>query len=155
MSGPGWMPSRPRPLGFARKRLVRYLPRRPHRRPAAERAAAPDGATCGMATSFLNRRMKLPVARLVQRGQHGDQLQGWLAQRWAWVGPRMIPLVFAFLGCVGMLNARRYLLELARGPAMVCSVDDVNDALAHTRAIIFAPHSPAAHRAHPDRCVAP
>jgi hypothetical protein len=148
------MPSRPRPLGLARKRLVRYLPRRTHRRPSEPRAA-PDGVTCGMATSFLNRRMKLPVARLVQRGQHGDQLHGWLAQRWAWVGPRMIPLVFAFLGCVGMLNARRYLLELARGPAMMCSPQDAADELAWTRATIVAPHSAAAHHKHPDRCVTP
>lgn len=154
MSGPGWLPSRPRPLGLAKRRLVSYLPRRSRKARCAPdasdaRAAEPTYSDHGV----LNRRGRLPVARLVVPGRSGATLQGWLMQRWLWTRPRMIPLMFAFLGCVGMLNARRYLLELARGPAMVCQPADAANMVRATRLMLVAPHTPEAHIAHPERCV--
>lgn len=149
MSGPGWMPSRPRPLGFAKRRLVGYFPRA--RKPRGATGEAPEPAFSDH--GVLNRRGRLPVARLVVPGRSGDKLQGWLLQRWMWARPRLIPLVFAFLGCVGMLNARRYLLELARGPAMVCEPADAANVVRATRQMFVAPHTADAHIAHPERCV--
>jgi hypothetical protein len=132
MSSPGWMPSRPRPLGQARRGLVSYaspyLRRRARRVPAATTTAAAPGPR-GPAPQrkwFSDRRAKLPVATLLPRQDaRGSRVwtgwaHRWVSQRWRWVQPRLIPLIAAFVGLVGVLNARRYLLELARGPAVVC-----------------------------------
>jgi hypothetical protein len=137
VSGPGWMPSRPRPLGQAR-RLVSYASphlRRGARRGRAEAAAPPGGvgvvggaqvdADHRDARPFGSRRAKLPVATLLPHRSQGQPrvmtgaLHRWFDHRWMWIQPRLIPLIVAFIGLVGVLNARRYLLELARGPAVV------------------------------------
>jgi hypothetical protein len=128
VSGPGWMPSRPRPLGQVRRRLVSYAHLRRRARRARDESAVPvadvTATTCGR---FVNRRAKLPVAMLLPRRTPGGsrELTGWLhrwcVQRWGWIQPRLIPLIVAFVGLIGVLNARRYLLELARGPAVVCA----------------------------------
>ena len=128
MSGPGWMPSRPRPLGQVRRRLVSYAT--PLRRARRNRCAAPQGPRPDSADAdprdrpFGSRRAKLPVATLLPHRSEGQPrvmtgaLHRWLNHRWLWVQPRMIPLIVAFIGLIGVLNARRYLLELARGPAV-------------------------------------
>ena len=152
MSGPGWMPSRPRPLGFARKRLVRYLPRRISRRAPGERIAVGEELACGR---FFHRRQKLPVATLLPTGRRvlGDSLHGWLGQRWTWAQPRLIPLIFAFCGCIAMLNARRYLLELARGPAIACNPGDAAAVLGRAHDMLAAPDTYVARAPHVERCV--
>jgi hypothetical protein len=132
--GPGWLPSRPRPLA---KRLARYAPtfRRGRRRapqtvpvmpggelPADVAAGEPPLPTTGL---FAERKAKLPVATLLPRRTDGrpavltGAVQRWCELRWMWVKPRFIPLLVAFMGLVGVLNARRYLLQLARGPSPV------------------------------------
>lgn len=116
MIGPGWMPSRPRPMSKVR-RLVPHL-RRSRRKPAAvpgEPVIQEPGSG-----PFASRKAKLPVATL--RPQRGDgrqtvltgALQRWLEARWLWLRPRFIPLLVAFMGLVGVLNARSYLIALAR-----------------------------------------
>jgi hypothetical protein len=148
------MPSRPRPLAQIRRRLLpdasRYLRRAARRaRAAASPAAMPDtlalggplagpiagpiaGAdeTAGRDGPFASRRAKLPVATLLPHHSEGrprvmtGAVQRWFEHRWSWVQPRMIPLIAALVGLIAVLNARRYLLELARGPAVVCPAPD-------------------------------
>ena len=120
MIGPGWMPSRPRPIVRVRRRLVSVLPRRgPRTRPVSGDAATAAAPSSGR---LWGRRVRLPSATLLPntaQGRHrvlSSSFQRWCEQRWMWVRPRMIPLIVAFLGFVGVMNARRYLLALARGP---------------------------------------
>lgn len=143
MSGPGWMPSRPRPLGEVRRRLVSCAS--PHLRRAARRgrvepaapvggvnvagARRPDDAPINddqrATRPFGSRRAKLPVALLLPHRSQGQPrvmtgaLHRWFSQRRLWIQPRLIPLFVAFIGLIGVLHARHYLLELARGPAVV------------------------------------
>ncbi|HET9622253.1 MAG TPA: hypothetical protein VFP84_12860 [Kofleriaceae bacterium] len=119
------MPSRPRPLKQPLRRLVPYapLPRRRTRaagtgvhdaaQPANPDLEAPRGV-------FAERRAALPVALLLPRRGEGrpavltGAFQRWLAARWMWVKPRFIPLLVATMGLLGVLNARSYLIKLAR-----------------------------------------
>ena len=141
MIGPGWMPSRPRPLKTQVRRLVSYTPfRRVRPRPAG--AATPDDAARGW---FADRKAKLPVATLLPRRADGrpavitGALQRWVEHRWMWVKPRVIPLFVAFMGLLGVLNARHYLLQLARGPVPIeeqagaATVPDVPSMIHETR----------------------
>lgn len=62
---------------------------------------------------------ELPTATLVPSGlPTGRQLVGdldrWLAQRWAWLAPRAIPMLVASLGLVGTLACVKYAGVLAR-----------------------------------------
>jgi hypothetical protein len=150
MIGPGWMPSRPRPLKQQVRRLVSYAPSlRRNRRAAGPGTASavtpelgPDDAPRGL---FADRKAKLPVATLLPRRTDGrpavitGALHRWVAHRWMWVKPRAIPLFVAFMGLLGVLDARHYLLQLARGPvpieeqAGVATVPDVPAMLHETR----------------------
>ncbi len=151
MIGPGWMPSRPRPLGRARHRLVSPVlrPRAARRSPAAPAASDAVVTSCRV----LSRQAKLPVATLLP-SRHAQRpsrvltsaLHRWLCHRWLWVQPRLIPLIVASIGLVGVLNARRYLLDLARGPAMVCA-PQIRAAAAPTTPDQPAPVSCRDHRA--------
>jgi len=84
--------------------------------------ATPDDAPRGL---FAERKAKLPIATLLPRRTDGrptvltGALHRWVAHRWMWVKPRAIPLIVAFMGLLGVLNARHYLLQLARGPAPI------------------------------------
>ncbi|HEY0195169.1 MAG TPA: hypothetical protein VGC42_28840 [Kofleriaceae bacterium] len=107
-----------RPMGKVR-RLVPHL-RRARRKPAAGAApvvAAPEAAP---EPGPFASRARLPLAVLLPRrgdGQPavlGGALQRWLEARWLWFRPRAIPLLVAFMGLVGVLNARSYLIALAR-----------------------------------------
>jgi len=156
VSGPGWLPSRPRPLGQVRRRLTRYTTplRKAARRARAAEPTQPTQPTqpwmCSMAVAaavaandaaarrearvFAARRAKLPVATLLPPRSEGrprmmsGAVQRWFGHRWLWIQPRMIPLIAAFVGLIAVLNARRYLLELARGPAVVCPATTAADA---------------------------
>jgi hypothetical protein len=85
---------------------------------AAQPESAPEEAT--LRGVFAERRAALPVALLLPRRGEGrpavltGALQRWLAARWMWVRPRFIPLLVAFMGMLGVLNARSYLMKLAR-----------------------------------------
>ena len=120
MIGPGWMPSRPRPLPPGRRGWLSYTlgyrrrPRRP--RPASEpRPPSPfrslfDGLD----------RAPLPTATLhasswQPRRAVGRHLQSWFVARWAWFRPRAVPLLVALVGMTGLLAATKYLPILARG----------------------------------------
>jgi hypothetical protein len=150
--GPGWMPSRPRPLGRVRRGIASYAPYL--RRGRRARAAAPvpvpvpvPGSSAAPGSSadpapvrdelagpFADRKAKLPVATLLPRRTDGrpavitGALQRWIEQRWMWVRPRAIPLFVAFMGLVGVLNARRYLISLARGDEPAIAAHGSNEA---------------------------
>ncbi len=180
---PGWMPSRPRPLGQARRRIRVARTRAPRRMPPGPATSprsvevlevanvampsrpgppppvsdAPDGGSwmCSHALAFAEHRLRrdaartLPVARLLRRQSDGPRhvtgaLHRWLGRRWQWVQPRMIPLIAAFFGLIGVLNARRYLMELARGPAVVCPAPDAVQLGGHLAPGHVVTHHPAA-----------
>jgi hypothetical protein len=122
MIGPGWMPSRPRPLKQPLRRLVPYAPL-PRRRSRAAGTGVHDAATPEVIAPrelFAERRAALPVALLLPRRGEGrptvltGAFQRWLAARWMWVKPRFIPLLVATMGLLGVMNARHYLIQLAR-----------------------------------------
>jgi hypothetical protein len=123
MIGPGWMPSRPRPLGRMRRGLQSstssYLRKRPRRR-RPELASQPvrdvpalecntevmlfDGSPAALPTARV--RPSTPQARHRMISGH---IQQWLAQRWSWLRPRTVPMIVAFVGMLGVLGATKYL----------------------------------------------
>jgi hypothetical protein len=126
MIGPGWMPSRPRPLGQARRGLFSYTSRYKNRRPARRRSApAPrivrDATDLGCNTELMlfDGPADLPTATLRSRASEARHrvlaadLHGWLASRWRWVRPRTVPLLVAFAGMLAILGATKYLLVYA------------------------------------------
>lgn len=134
MIGPGWLPSRPRPLIGARRAwyFSGYLRRRPRKKrgepmPRTERTAddAGDRLDCRL-DGFDTGHAELPTA-ILQRSAHSKDrlldgyLRHWLATRSAWLRPRIVPMIVAFAGMFAVMGAGRYLSALARGevgPAM-------------------------------------
>jgi hypothetical protein len=130
------------------RRLVSYAPSLRRARGRATGAAndasvpTPDDVSRGW---FADRKAKLPIATLLPRRTDGrpavltGALHRWLAHRWMWVKPRAIPLFVAFMGLLGVLNARHYLIQLARGPVPIeaqageVSVPDLPSTIHETR----------------------
>jgi hypothetical protein len=132
MSGPGWMPSRPRPLPRSPRGLLAFTPGYVRRR-RARRQAAPEGtAREPVALSLFERApVALPTATLLpprSEARHRvlRELRCWLAPRWAWVRPRAVPIVAAVLGMFAVISVENYLSALARGkyaPPQVCKFE--------------------------------
>jgi hypothetical protein len=131
MIGPGWMPSRPRPRPRPRM-LVLFYPRRQRGRrsnaqgPAATqtRSGAPRAKAFDREPDFLRldgAQAELPVATLRPSASQpwhralAGALRCWLAQRWAWIVPRSVPMLVAFAGLVAVLGATKYLSVYACG----------------------------------------
>jgi hypothetical protein len=122
MIGPGWMPSRPRPLVRVRRVLTYpsyYTHRRRLRRSRSDRwPPLPSPAETGVAGCFEGIPAALPTATLRAAAQPrhrmllGD-LQRWLFERWAWIRPRGIPLLVACAALPGMIA----LADLVKHPA--------------------------------------
>ena len=126
MIGPGWMPSRPRPLGRVRKSLLAYTGRRSRRRRGARSTPAPqmiaDGAARGCDTLgmlFDGAPAELPTATLrpgAALARHrilGGHLRRWLDDRWTWLRPRTVPMIVAFAGMIAVLGTTKYLSTYA------------------------------------------
>jgi hypothetical protein len=129
--GPGWMPSRPRPLGRVRRGPGAYTlgtfassRRRRRPRPAGGVQIARDPGPQDCNTDFMlfdGFPAELPTATLVPGARHArhrvisGRLVQWLSTRWAWVRPRTVPMIAAFVGMLAVLGATRYLSEYARG----------------------------------------
>jgi hypothetical protein len=64
---------------------------------------------------------ELPTATLRSGGSHArhrvisGHLVHWIVSRWAWVRPRTVPMIAAFVGMIAVLGATRYLSAYARG----------------------------------------
>jgi len=137
--GPGWLPSRPRPLGRVRKSLLAYTGRRRPRRGAprsttSSRAVA-DGAAPGCNTIdmlFDGVPAELPIATLLPGRSHarhrvlGGHLRHWLAERWTWLRPRTVPMIVAFAGMLAVLGTTKYLTSYA-APRHGAMVHDIRD----------------------------
>ncbi len=124
MIGPGWMPSRPRPLGRVRRGLWPYTARRRRKRtalrPAAQLAAVSgvpgcpaddlwfDGVPADLPTAVV-----LPGAAHARHRVLGGLLRRWLGDRWAWLRPRTVPMLVAFVGMLAVLGSTTYLSSFA------------------------------------------
>ena len=102
--------SRPRSLLQWRTRA--YTRRRSHSQPRAARSSSP------VDTSFMlfDRGSEVPQATIRRApADWGDLLAGdflrWSLTRWQWLRPRMVPVVVAFIGMLGMLQAVDYLSQ--------------------------------------------
>jgi hypothetical protein len=115
MIGPGWMPSRPRPLPRpAARYLPRWRTRRPRRRmPAWLRDLVEPTAPSGSVV--------LPVATLrptqagAWRQAAAGDLQRWLAARWRWLAPRRWPIAVACAALFAIPHAVERAEQYARG----------------------------------------
>jgi hypothetical protein len=64
---------------------------------------------------------ELPTATLRAGAAHArhrvisSHLSHWLVDRWAWLRPRTVPLIAAFVGMLAVLGATKYLSAYARG----------------------------------------
>lgn len=131
MIGPGWLPSRPRPISRGRRGVLSYSFRPRRRRGASPRAAAlrlnmtADGAppccdTSGMLFDGLP--AELPTATLVPTAAHdrqralGGRIRQWFDDRWTWIRPRTVPLIAAFAGMIAVLGTTKYLSTYACAP---------------------------------------
>ena len=137
MIGPGWMPSRPRPLGRVRKGLLSYTRRRRRRsgspRSAAAAHIAADGAAPGCNTVgmlFDGYPAELPIATLLPSAAHarhrviGGHLRHWFDDRWAWLRPRTVPMIAAFAGMLAVLGSTKYLSSYASAPVHQTVITD-------------------------------
>lgn len=123
MIGPGWMPSRPRPLPRARRGALYWLAhprRRRSRRDGASNRRDDLPVACNTRrVLFDGPRIKLPVATLLASGAHTRRrmdLDRWLSLRWEWVRPRAVPLLAAFMGLLLSLGAVKYTSLLSYTP---------------------------------------
>jgi hypothetical protein len=126
MIGPGWMPSRPRPLGRVRRSVLSYTAHRRRRRTARRSTVhlAADGTAgrCDTADMlFDGLAAELPTATLLpgtaeaRRRVLGGHLRRWLDDRWAWLRPRTVPMIVAFAGMMAVLGTTKYLSSYACG----------------------------------------
>ena len=127
MIGPGWLPSRPRPLARVRRSLWPYGHRRRRRRGGTPRRAnmAADAGAPGcnnIDMLFDGFPAELPTATLLSdshQARHrviGGHLRHWLADRWVWLRPRTVPMIVAFLGMLAVLGSTKYLSSYACAP---------------------------------------
>lgn len=129
MIGPGWLPSRPRPLVRVRRGLGLYSSRRRRRRGGTPRAPGghivADGGAAGCNTSdmlFDGLPAELPTATLLSdshQARHrviGGHLKHWLIDRWVWLRPRSVPMFVAFLGMIAVIGSTNYLSTYACAP---------------------------------------
>lgn len=150
MIGPGWLPSRPRPISRVRRSLLSYTFRRRRRRGASPRPAAarPNAMTVETADGtspccntvdmlFDGLPAELPTATLVPTAAHdrhraiGAHIRQWFDDRWAWIRPRTVPLIAAFAGMIAVLGTTKYLSTYACGPrrgVVIYSVVTYDDA---------------------------
>jgi len=114
--GPGWLPSRPRPL--VRRRTLPYMPWRVSRRRSISASGSARSPRSGHHEDMLFDQppSELPVARLHERGRLpalARALGAWFATRWTWLRPRTVPVVVAFIGMCAVLVSAHYLQKLA------------------------------------------
>jgi hypothetical protein len=142
--GPGWMPSRPRPLSRPRRGALYWLSlrdavrrRRPRRDGAGRRD---DDGACDEASACNTRRVlfdgprfKLPVATLLATGSQTRRRMD--LDRWL----RAVPLLAALVGLLLSLGAVKYTSKLSYTP------DQARPA--PTRAVRAAPADAAPERA--------
>jgi hypothetical protein len=129
--GPGWMPSRPRPLPRLRRGPLYWLARPRRRRthaaaPARDASASIDrddsADACNTGRVLFDPRTKLPTATLLASGsltRRRTDLDRWLSLRWDWVRPRAVPLLAAFVGLLLTLGAVKYTSLLSYDHAQV------------------------------------
>jgi hypothetical protein len=104
--GPGWLPGyKPR---FQRKRTLAYT--RQRRRAHARAMKQDSGANVGHTEIVLFDHVpaQFPVATLHARSWT-EALRMWIAQHWAWLRPRTIPLAAAVFGMLAVLQSAYYL----------------------------------------------
>ncbi|HEU4732366.1 MAG TPA: hypothetical protein VFT22_30940 [Kofleriaceae bacterium] len=64
---------------------------------------------------------ELPIATVVPGACHArhrvisGRIMHWLVTRWAWLRPRTVPMIAAFVGMLAVLGATKYLSAYARG----------------------------------------
>lgn len=124
MIGPGWMPSRPRPLPRVRSGLWSYTPGYV-RRQRTRRRRSTGTATAREPPDLPERfdgALDLPTARLLpSRAQPryrtvSQDLRHWLEHRWAWLRPRSVPMAVALASLFAVLGAAKYLADPGGGP---------------------------------------
>jgi len=112
--GPGWLPSRPRPL--VRRRTLPYMPWRIYPRRKRARSARSPVAVNNEDMLFDLPPSELPVARVHERKKFPSlaiALRAWLAARWTWLRPRTVPVIVAFIGMCAVMTSAHYLTKLA------------------------------------------
>jgi len=63
--------------------------------------------------------VELPTATLLPSASHarhrliGGRLRHWLGDRWAWLRPRTVPMIAAFIGMLWVLGSTKYLSTFA------------------------------------------
>jgi hypothetical protein len=119
MIGPGWLPTRPRPIG-KRLRTLAYTYRR-SRRPAKHTTRQPVAVNNGSEDQddmlFDQPPSELPIATVRTRPgvpQLLADVRRWLAARWSWLRPRTVPVIVAFIGMCAVLASAHYLSKLAQ-----------------------------------------
>ena len=125
MIGPGWLP---RPVSRLRKRTLAYTRvRRRVSKGTAKKSRTRDGEPMQNEVVFVRGKPEFPVATLLPRdpGTHAQVMFGdlrrWLAARWLWFRPRMVPVVAAVFGASLVLASAEYLTHahgtLRSGPS--------------------------------------
>jgi hypothetical protein len=114
--GPGWLP---RPMARFRKRTLAYIRPRKRRR---KKASALAPRVHHENVLFDRGPVEFPVATLVPRETSARArvlafgLRRWLAARWSWFRPRMLPTLAAVLGTLLVIESAEYLTHAHGAP---------------------------------------
>ena len=81
---------------------------------------------------LFDQKAELPIATVRRApGSHveivANDLVRWFAARWQWFKPRTIPVVVAFVGMIGLLQAMSYLSQPPADATTTVSVSLVHD----------------------------
>lgn len=115
MIGPGWMPSRPRPV--AHRKLVLWRRRRIRRMPG-DCSSAPVGHDGGAPAPLPTATLRAMPSQAWHRVAAGDLLR-WLSDRWLWFRPRSVPIAVALVAALAISDAIKRLTLYARGDDIV------------------------------------
>ena len=124
MIGPGWLP---RPIGRIRRRTLAYTRVRRRSQTRKKSRALAAEPMQNEVVIFDHGQTEFPVATLRPRDPStrarvvvGD-IRRWVAARWSWFRPRLVPVVAAALGATLVIASAEYLSHahgtLRTGPA--------------------------------------
>jgi hypothetical protein len=116
MIGPG---SLPRPFGRFKKRTLAYT--RPRKRRGKSRPPISPRVHHEIVI-FDRRPAEFPIATLVPIDAHDRSLalagglRRWLAARWTWLRPRMVPVIASAIGTLLVIASANYLTHAHGAP---------------------------------------
>jgi hypothetical protein len=112
-----------RPINRWKKRTLAYVRvRRRRGKPRAPRGERAPGTHDDQTVIFQTGPVEFPTAILLPHDPTAHahafvgELARWISAKWAWLRPRTVPVMFAALGLLAMLESADYLRHVKAAP---------------------------------------